>query len=140
MKQRRRSLQAGFTLIELVIVMAIIAMLVALIAPRFVGTLGDSQVKATRAQIQMMSTALDSFRVDNRRYPTQQEGLKALVERPDGLPTWAGPYLARRTLPNDSWGKDFIYQIPPTKGGLDYDLYSLGADGTGEKTIIGNWQ
>ncbi|MGQ0663460.1 MAG: type II secretion system major pseudopilin GspG [Pseudomonadota bacterium] len=135
--------QAGFTLIELVIVMAIIAMLAALIGPRLVGQLGESRVKSTKAQVEMLATALDSFRIDNRRYPTQQEGLKALVERPDNLPTWSGPYLNKRQLPKDGWDRDFIYQIPPTRGGIDYDLFSLGADsqpgGSGENADLGNW-
>jgi general secretion pathway protein G len=139
----RRRHQAGFTLIELVIVMAIIAMLAALIGPRLIGQLGESRVKSTKAQVEMLSTALDSFRIDNRRYPTQQEGLKALIEKPDGINTWAGPYLSKRQLPKDGWGNDYLYQVPPARGGLDYDLFSLGADGQpggqGENADIGNW-
>ena len=119
----------GFTLIEMVIVMAIIALLAALVGPQLFGKLGESKIKGTKAQIEMLSTALDAFRLDNGRYPTQEENLAALVEKPANLPNWAGPYLKKRDVPNDPWGNAFVYAIPPTKGGLDYDLYSLGPDG-----------
>ena len=130
--RRRRSSQAGFTLIELVIVMAIIALLAALIGPQLMGKLDDSKIKATKAQIELLTTAIDSFRLDVGRYPSQEEGLKVLFERPANLATWSGPYLKKHDLPKDSWGRDYIYAIPPTKGGQDYDLYSLGPDGKGD--------
>lgn len=134
---------SGFTLMELLVVMAIIALLVALIAPRLFGQVSASQVKATKAQIEFLSRSLDSFRLDNGRYPTQQEGLRVLVERPTGLPNWAGPYLSKRQLPKDPWNNDFNYLHPATKGGIDYDLFSFGSDGKeggeGEAADIGNW-
>jgi len=121
--------QGGFTLIEMVIVMAIIALLAALVGPQLFGKLGESKIKGTKAQIEMLSTALDAYRLDNGRYPTQDENLTALVEKPANLPNWAGPYLKKKELPKDPWGNAFVYTIPPVKGGLDYDLYSLGPDG-----------
>ena len=134
---------AGFTLIEIMIVMAIIALLAALIAPRVIGQLGESRVKTTRAQVEMLGTALDTFRLDTGRYPTQVENLAALIEKPDDLATWAGPYLRKRKLPKDGWKRDFAYEIPANRGGISYDLYSLGADGEpgGENkdADIGNW-
>ena len=132
----------GFTLIELLIVMAIIALLAALVGPRLIAALGSSQVKTTQAQIELLSTSLMQYRISNGRYPNAEEGLKSLIENP-GLPSWSGPYLQKKKLPKDGWGAQFHYQIPPERGGLDYDLYSFGADGRdggeGENAVVGNW-
>ena len=140
---RRRRGQGGFTLIELVIVMAIIAVLAALVAPRLIDEFGTSQRRAAAAQIDMLSTALDSYRLDNGRYPSEDQGLKALVEKPDGVDTWQGPYLQRREVPADPWGNPYQYAKPAARGGIDYDLYSYGPDGEeggeGENADIGNW-
>ncbi len=137
------SKQAGFTLMELLVVMAIIALLAALIAPRLFGQVSGSQIKATKAQIELLSRSLDAFRLDNGRYPNQNEGLAALVERPAAAPNWAGPYLSKRQVPKDAWGGDFIYARPASKGGIEYDLYSYGSDakpgGEGDAADIGNW-
>lgn len=142
--QKKKNRQAGFTLMELLVVMAIIALLAALIAPRLIGSVSSSQIKATKAQIELLSRSLDAFRLDNGRYPTQQEGLKALVDKPPSAPNWAGPYLSKRQVPKDAWGFDFAYERPAAKGGIEYDLYSLGSDnqpgGEGENADIGNWQ
>ena len=135
---------SGFTLIELLIVITIIAMLAALIGPRLMGALGKSQTKTTAAQLELLATSLDTFRLDNARYPTTEEGLAALLEPPEGLAAWSGPYLRKKQLPKDAWGFDFYYAVPPVRGALDYDLYSLGADnkegGEGENADVGNWK
>jgi general secretion pathway protein G len=135
---------AGFTLVEILIVITIIALLAALVGPRLMGSLSKSQGKTTKAQIEMIATALDNFRLDNGRYPNQEEGLQALIEPPESLASWSGPYLKKRKLPRDAWGLPFVYEVPAKRGGIEFDLYSLGADGVegGEKenAEIGNWQ
>jgi general secretion pathway protein G len=140
----RSPLSGGFTLIELMIVMAIIAMLAALVGPRLMNALSSSQVKTTKLQIETLSTSLESFRLDIGRYPTMQEGLAVLVTNTaTPIPNWRGPYLKKKFIPKDAWGHEFIYEIPPKKGGMDFDLYSLGPDGKpggeGDDADIGNW-
>lgn len=125
----------GFTLVEILIVVVIIGLLAALVAPRLVGKLTESKEKIARQQIEMISTALDLFRADVGRYPTTEEGLTALVERPSSIPEgrWQGPYLKHRKLPKDPWGYPYHYFGPDhekTKSsGADYIIMSYGADG-----------
>jgi general secretion pathway protein G len=134
----------GFTLIEMMVVMVIIALIAALVGPRVMKHLGSSKEKTTLVQIEQLSAALESFKLEVGRYPTQQEGLKALVENPGKAPNWKGPYLRKKELPQDAWGFPFYYELPAKRGGIDYDLYSLGADGKpggeGEDADIGNWK
>ncbi len=125
----------GFTLVEILIVVVIIGLLAALVAPRLVGKLTESKEKIARQQIEMISTALDLFRADVGRYPTTEEGLEALVERPDSVPEgrWQGPYLKHKKLPKDPWGNPYHYFGPEderTKSkGADYLIITYGADG-----------
>ncbi len=141
--ERSLNRQSGFTLMELLVVMAIIALLASLIAPRLFGQVAASQVKATKAQIELLSRSLDSFRLDVGRYPTTTENLAALIEKPPTAPNWSGPYLSKRLVPKDPWGHDYVYARPPSRGGVEYDLYSLGSDGqpggAGDAGDIGNW-
>jgi general secretion pathway protein G len=132
--------QRGFTLLELLVVMVIIGLLAGYVGPRFFSQIGKSEVKAARAQIDALEKALDQFRLDNGRYPTTEEGLKALVERPSTTSKWSGPYL-KKAVPLDPWERPYIYKSPGEHG--EYDLSSLGKDGqaggTEEATDITNW-
>jgi general secretion pathway protein G len=118
---------AGFTLIELMVVLFILGLLAALVAPRLMGRVGVAKQKAAATQIQMLATALDLLHLDVGRYPTEEEGLKVLVQPPDNLPGWAGPYL-EKGLPKDPWGRDYLYKCPG-EGGRSYNIVSYGADG-----------
>ena len=133
---------AGFTLIELLVVLAILGLLVGLVTPQVMKYLGRARTDAARTDIRNIESALDLFRLDLARYPSQQEGLAALVEKPAGLDRWQGPYIKQRTVPTDPWGHPYIYQIPGSHG--EYDLYTLGRDnapgGTGEDQDVTNWQ
>mgnify|MGYP001205211080 CR=1 FL=1 len=132
---------AGFTLIELMIVLFILGLLAALVAPRLMGRVGKAKQKTAQAQIQLLGTALDLFHLDVGRYPTDEEGLRSLYQRPESLPPWGGPYLDKPP-PKDPWGRDYAYKYPGEHG--PYDLWSLGADGQpggeGENVDITNWQ
>jgi general secretion pathway protein G len=138
---RRSPGEDGFTLIELLVVLAILGLLVGLVAPRVLSYLGRAKTDAAHVQIQNIAGALDLYRLDVSRYPTQEEGLQALITRPPGVPGWAGPYLQQKTMPTDPWGHPYGYRIPGQHG--DYDLYSLGADnapgGSGDDQDVTNW-
>ena len=131
----------GFTLIELLVVVIIIGLLASLVAPKFFKKLSASKQKTAKAQIELLGQALDEFRLDNGRYPTTEEGLKALREKPDDLSNWSGPYLPK-PVPKDPWGRDYVYKSPGEHG--DYDLYSYGRDGQeggeGEDADIVSWK
>ncbi|MES9823886.1 MAG: type II secretion system major pseudopilin GspG [Candidatus Thiodiazotropha endolucinida] len=137
-----RNRYSGFTLIELLVVMAILAMLAGLVGPKVMNALGESKSKTARVQLEELSAALDIYRLDTGNYPRSHHGLRALVERVDGVENWNGPYLKKRKLPKDPWGTDYIYSFPGEHG--DYDLYSLGADGAeggdGEAKDIKGWE
>src|SRR5262245_64524302 len=117
--------QAGFTLIELLVVMVIIGLLAALVTPRFIRQEEKAKYKAARAQVEMLGTALDTFRLDVGRYPSSEEGLEALRTKPGGLERWDGPYL-KKDLPLDPWGKAYAYRSPGEHG--PYDIVSYGSD------------
>ena len=126
MTERRRR-QAGFTLIEIMVVMVIIGLLMALVGPNLIGRSEKAKSQAAAMQIERLGTVLDTFRLDIGRYPTTQEGLQALVQRPSGLERWDGPYL-NKGVPKDPWDRPYVYRSPGD-GGRPYDIYSLGADG-----------
>ncbi|MGE5320041.1 MAG: type II secretion system major pseudopilin GspG [Hyphomicrobiaceae bacterium] len=131
----------GFTLLELLVVMVIIGLLVGYVGPKYFAQIGKSEIKAARAQINALGKALDQFRLDNGHYPSTEEGLVALVERPANEAKWDGPYLSK-AVPPDPWGNPYVFVIPGEHG--EYDLLSYGKDGKpggeGENADIGNWQ
>ena len=130
----------GFTLLELLVVIVIIGLLAGYVAPRYFSQVGRSEIQVARAQIDAFEKALDQYRIDTHRYPSSDQGLKALVERPANEQKWNGPYL-RKAVPPDPWGNPYVYRVPGTKG--DFDLVSYGKDGqtggSGENADITNF-
>lgn len=132
----------GFTLVEILVVLAILALLVGLVGPRVMKQLGGAKSDTARLQIDDFGAALDLFYLDVGRYPNTQEGLEALVISPANTPKWDGPYLKKKKIPMDPWGTEYQYQSPGQHG--DYDLYSYGADnspgGDGDNSDIVSWE
>ena len=130
-RSRARSrLSRGFTLIELLVVLAILGMLAAIAVPQVLKYLGRAKEDVVKVQSQALQTSLDLFLLDVGRYPTDQEGLQALVQQPPGLNQWHGPYVTKAASLIDPWGRPYVYHQPGQSG--DYDLYSLGPDGNGQ--------
>lgn len=143
MRARRdqRHKQEGYTLVELLVVLAILSLLVAIAAPRLIKYLGSAKVDTAEIQVKELGNVLDLYHLEVGRYPTDQEGLAALAERPPQAEVWNGPYLKSRDSLTDPWGRPYQYRTPGQHG--DYDLYSLGADGRdggdGEDRDITSW-
>ena len=138
-----RRASAGFTLLEIMVVVVILGILAALVAPNVIRRIDDANVTKAKQDIRAFETALNLYRMDNFRYPTTEQGLQALVKQPNdpNIRNWKpGGYV--RSLQKDPWGNDYAYISPGTRGG-DYDLYTLGADNTqggdGPDADIGNW-
>jgi len=132
---------AGFTLLELLVVLLIIALLAGYVGPRLFGEVGKARVQTTRSQMKTLAGALDHFRLDTGRYPSTEEGLQSLLKQPGTLANWAGPYL-QNDVPPDPWGRAYIYAVPGDKG-REFRLMSYGMDGapggTGESADISYW-
>ena len=137
----RRSPTSGFTLIELMVVLLVLVFLASIAAPRVTHYLQRAKVEAAKVQVEALSAAVDSFHLDMGRFPSNDEGLKALVDRPSDGEKWDGPYVRKRDSLTDPWGNPYRYRFPGQHG--DYDVFTLGAnEGGGGSDVskqIGNW-
>jgi general secretion pathway protein G len=133
----------GFTLLELLVVLAILGLLAAIVAPQVLKYLGSSRSQAAKVQIENISAALDHFDLDTGHYPTQEEGgLDALVKAPPNTQNWNGPYLQKPTALIDPWRRRYLYRVPGEHNN-DFDVWSYGSDGVAgganEARDVGNW-
>ena len=135
--QARREGEAGFTLVEMLVVITIIGLIMGLVGPRVLKYLSESKVKAAKIQIESLEAALDLYYLDNGRYPGANEGLSALVARPASASAWNGPYLKTSNVPNDPWGHPYLYKTPGDHAPYEIDSYgSAGPQGGGGATLI----
>jgi general secretion pathway protein G len=142
MKQDNYRRQTGFTLLELLVVLGIIAMLAGLVGPQVMKHMGESKIKAAKVQIEDLAQTLDMYKLDVGSYPTSEQGLNALIESPDGAQRWNGPYLRKSKVPLDPWQQEYKYTSPGEHG--KFDISSLGADGKeggeGEDQDLNSWE
>lgn len=144
-KQKRRfaqgNIQRGFTLMELLVVLAILGLLMSLVGPRVLNQLGGAKTKTTSIQIKDLEQTLEMYKLDVGRFPSSEEGLAALVNRPGNAPGWNGPYL-KSDVPLDPWNREYHYKYPGEHG--EVDIFSYGQDGQaggeGEDADVGNWK
>jgi general secretion pathway protein G len=122
--------QGGYTLLELLVVLAILGLLIGLVAPQVMSLLGSSKHKIAEQSIARLGNILDIYRLDVGSYPTSEQGLAALVKQPPGIAGWNGPYVKGEQVPPDPWGRPFQYRSPSQRPGHAFDLYSLGSDGS----------
>ena len=137
-RSARRGGQAGFTLVEMLVVITIIGLIMGLVGPRVLGYLSESKVKTAKIQIESLSAALDLFYLDNGRYPAGNEGLTALVQRPASAAAWNGPYIKTGAVPSDPWGHPYVYKVPGDHAAYEIASYgSAGQEaGAGSQTVI----
>lgn len=142
MKQHKTRRQTGFTLLELLVVLGIIAMLAGLVGPQVMKHMGESKIKAAKVQIEDLAQTLDMYKLDVGSYPTSEQGLNALVDNPGDIQRWNGPYLRKSKVPLDPWNNEYRYTSPGEHG--KFDISSLGADGKeggeGEDQDLNSWE
>ncbi len=142
MKQLNNLKQSGFTLLELLVVLGIIAMLAGLVGPKVMERFEQAKVKGAKVQIEELSQTLDTYKLDVGSYPTTDQGLEALLEAPEGVNRWSGPYLSKAKVPLDPWNQEYKYASPGEHG--KFDIFSLGADGKeggeGSDRDITSWE
>jgi general secretion pathway protein G len=126
---RRPSPSAGFTLLEILVVVAILGLLIGLVAPAALRQLSGARNSVAKQSIERISSVLDLYKLDTGSYPTSDQGLAALVQKPSGIDNWNGPYLKGDALPTDPWNHAYVYRNPSERTGHDFDLCSLGASG-----------
>ncbi len=122
---------AGYTILEVLVVITIIGLLIGLVAPAALRQLGGARASVAKQSIERLSTVLDLYNLDIGSYPSTEQGLKALVSKPEGVNNWNGPYLKGEGVPQDPWGHAYIYRNPSERAGKDYDLCSNGPSGDG---------
>ena len=141
MKKHKSYRESGFTLLELLVVLGIIAMLAGIVGPQVMKHMGESKTKAAKVQIEELAATLDMYKLDVGSYPSNDQGLNALIESPDSNKRWNGPYLRKSKIPLDPWQQEYHYVSPGEHG--KFDLYTLGADGKeggeGEDQDIVSW-
>lgn len=142
MKELNNRRQIGFTLLELLVVLGIIAMLAGIVGPQVMKHMGESKTKAAKVQIEDLAATLDMYKLDAGSYPTTDQGLQALVEAPDNAKHWNGPYLGKSKIPLDPWQNEYHYVFPGDHG--KFDIFSYGSDGkeggTGEDQDVVSWE
>lgn len=126
--------QSGFTLVELLLVLTILAILAGIVLPKMTGSTERARVTAALTQISTFGTALGVYEVDNGSYPRGREGLQALMQKPHDAQNWHGPYM-EKDIPPDPWGHPYVYECPGKHNPSGYDLFATGPDGT----VYGNW-
>lgn len=131
---RRRARNAGFTLLEILVVIAILGLLIGLVAPAALRQLGNARISVAHQSIERIGSTLDLYKLDVGSYPTTEEGLQALVDRPSDVDNWNGPYVKAGAVPVDPWNHAYIYRNPSTRQGHDYDLCSAGPSAHGTNT------
>ena len=121
--------ERGFTLLELLVVLAILGLLIGLVAPAALRQLGSAKEKIAHQSIERLAGVLDIYKLDIGSYPTTEQGLQSLITQPSGIARWSGPYVKGEKVPQDPWGQPFLYRSPSQRPGHEYDLYSLGPPG-----------
>jgi len=137
MRTRSGRDDSGFTLLEILVVIAILGLLIGLVAPAALRQLGGARISVAKQSIERIGSVLDMYKLDVGSYPSSDQGLRALVEQPSGVTTWNGPYV-KGNVPVDPWNHSYTYANPSSHPGHDYDLCSAGPNGTGGNDSICN--